>query len=205
MRPPLTDGLYRAIRSPTSVGWMRFYATGEMLLAGTPPAPAARIACWLRAGAAEYIAQGRWTLDGDTVRGELTVRYQNPGQLVTTVSTHEIAFDDEGRALTDRWVTTSNDRRVGRIEGASSYVFVPVPPRFLEGDVAPRDVRVASSLAGLVKEGFDPAQVARAKACRKVPLAKLNSLEADELVAAGLEADFVAAFIRWRLGEATGG
>jgi len=112
---------------------------------------------------------------------------------------HSILVQDEGCTLVDAWTTDSSDPTVGHREGTSVYQFVPVAPRYLDGEANSREFRALRSFRSLVQAGIDPAVIAALKVTGTVSLPQLNVLESDELLALGLAPDFVTALLRWRV------
>lgn len=196
---PRTDGLYFSIVSSSSVAWLRFTDDGEAFGASSSPGCPSQIATWLRPGAAKFIPQGRYALDGDVIEFTLESEMMNLRKLERTRHHHRAVIASEGHSLSS---TYSIESTMPAFDGKSSstlYEFVAVERRCLDGAMKPGQFRALTSIAGLAKFGFDPAMLAAVKKNKSATMVKLNVYDRERLLALGLDPAFVDALIAWRV------
>lgn len=196
---PRTDGLYFAIHSTTSVAWLRFTEDRSVFGVSSSPGCPAQIATWLRNGAAEFIPQGQYTQREDGIDFTLLSVSTNVGKRDQTRRHHRATITDEGRVLSSAVTVESTNAAYDARSYGESMEFVEVERRYLDGAVKPSALRSLSSIAGLVKQGFDPAMVAAVKKNKRANLAVLNVYDRERLLAIGLDAAFVDALLAWRV------
>lgn len=196
---PRTDGLYFAIHSSTSVAWLRFTEDRSVFGVSSSPGCPEQIASWLRNGAAEFIPQGQYTAREGAIDFTLLSVTNNLGKRDQTQRRHRATITDEGRALSTAVTVESTDPAYNGKSYGESMEFVEVERRSLDGAVKPTAFRALSSIAGLVKHGFDPAMVAAVKKNKRANLAALNVYDRARLLGLGLDAAFVDALIAWRV------
>lgn len=196
---PRTDGVYFSIVSSDSVAWLRFTDDGEAFAASSSPGCPSQIATWLRPGAAKFIPQGRYTLDGDAIEFTLESELMNLRKLERTRHHHRAVIASEGHELSTTCTIKSTMHALNGRSSSYTYEFVAVERRCLDGVMRPGQFRALTSIARLAKFGFDPATLAAVKKNKSATMVKLNVYDRERLLALGLDPAFVDALIAWRV------
>lgn len=193
-RHPRFDGIYRDAGNRYGHLWLRFYRDGTVLESAMSGCCVEEVATRLRPGSSRSF--GRYST------GPGLIAFWLKGKRSTVVADYMgTILADHSLDLVSAWYASRLRTGKGTME-RYSMTFFPLSRKELDGKVDARRFRQLTSVKELSEMGLSPREVAAVKQNPALPLWRLQSLTADEMVARGgisqATAERIAA---WRRGE----
>ena len=197
MDAPALNELFRKL-GRDAVGWMRFHAEGQVLLASVTPACAHLVACWLRHSSRvpAHLPQGTWTL-GDSLQIHLAAKLG-----FETFIDYEGQTEDGGARLELKGQSRTTGPHARTVSLDETWTLVPLPDEVLATAHSTKQYRTIRSITKLAQAlALGAAERGVLKKTRGLTLTTLNVLELEELVQLGVPTSLAARVVAYRLGQ----